>query len=206
MVGVPRRVVIVLLAPVRWHPPGVDPAAWRAALAEDVVDLTATLSEVDAAIASATADDQLARGICWPGMPMYGLPAATVAEALAAAHTAGYDQAAVLAPDVPDLPGLLVGKLLRPLGSHPVAIAPAATPGDADGGLVGVACRLPAPGWLAGVDIDTGTVDEIRRAAPRPGDVAVTPAWRRLRGPAALAALDPAVEGWETTRALLTGP
>jgi hypothetical protein len=33
----------------------------------------------------------------------------------------------------------------------------------------------------------------------------VAPAWRRLRGPDDLATLDPAVEGWDTTRALLGG-
>ena len=38
--------------PVPWTPPGIDPADWRAALAEDVVDLLATLNEVDAAVAA----------------------------------------------------------------------------------------------------------------------------------------------------------
>jgi hypothetical protein len=32
-----------------------------------------------------------------------------------------------------------------------------------------------------------------------------TPEWRRLRGPADLATLDPALEGWDATRALLGG-
>ena len=43
----PRRVIVTLLGPVRWAPPGVDLARWRAALAEDVVDLLAMLNEVD---------------------------------------------------------------------------------------------------------------------------------------------------------------
>jgi hypothetical protein len=33
----------------------------------------------------------------------------------------------------------------------------------------------------------------------------LTPSWRRLRSRADLAALDPDLEGWEATRALLTG-
>jgi hypothetical protein len=67
-----------------------------------------------------------------------------------------------------------------------------------------VACRLPVPAWLPAVDLDSASAADLRAAAPRPGDVAVTPGWRRLRDPAALATLDPAVEGWETTRALLS--
>jgi hypothetical protein len=72
-----------------------------------------------------------------------------------------------------------------------------------DGGLLGVAARLPAPAWLPDVDLDTGTTADLRRDAPGPGDVASAPAWRRLRGPADVATLDPAVEGWDTTRVLL---
>jgi len=35
--------------------------------------------------------------------------------------------------------------------------------------------------------------------------VQVVPGWRRQRGPADLAALDPGLEGWEATRRLLLG-
>jgi len=45
----------------------------------------------------------------------------------------------------------------------------------------------------------------LRKTAPQPGDVSSAPEWRRLRGPAELASLDPALEGWENTRALLGG-
>jgi hypothetical protein len=201
-----RRVVIGLLQPVPWHPPGVDPTAWRGALAEDLADLISTLNEVDGAIATPVGDRGLAEAVRWPGMRVYEIAAVagssvpTLAGVLAAAAADGYEQAAVLAPDAPDLPGLLVGKLIRPLGSRTVAAAPA-TDG---GGLLGVASRLPAPDWLPPVDLDTGSVAALRAAAPRPGDVASAPGWRRLRGPDGLATLDPAVEGWEATRALLT--
>jgi hypothetical protein len=133
-------------------------------------------------------------------MPIYDLPTHGVRAAFTAAAADGYDQAAVVASDAPDLPGLLLGKLLRPLTSRPVAVAPAA-PGPP--GLLGVATRLPAPVWLPEVDLDTGGADPLRAAAPRPAEVAVSPGWRRVRGPEDLDTLDPAVEGWEITRALL---
>ncbi len=197
-----RRAVIALLVPVPWHPPGVDPAAWRAALAEDVVDLLATLAEVEPAIATTAADRPLADAVAWPGMPVYEVPAPTVNAALAAAGRDGYDQAAVIAADAADVPGLTIGKLLRPLTSRAVAVAAAGPDGA---GLLGVAARLPPPAWLPEHDLDDGSPTLLRRAAPAAGQVAVAPAWRRLRGPDDLATLDPAVEGWDTTRALLGG-
>jgi hypothetical protein len=196
-----RRVVIALLVPVPWHPPGVDSDAWRSALAEDVVDLLATLAEVEPAIAATAADRHLADAVAWPGMPVYDLAVPTVNAALAAAAADGYDQAVVLAADAADVPALTIGKLLRPLTSRPVAVAPAG-PG---GGLLGVAARLPAPHWLVEHDLDSGSAVLLRQGAPAPGDVASTPEWRRLRGPADLATLNPAVEGWDLTRALLGG-
>ncbi|MFY1675341.1 hypothetical protein ACN27G_36320 [Plantactinospora sp. WMMB334] len=203
-----RRVIVVMLGAVAWAPPGADPARWRSALAEDVVDLVATLAEVEPAIAAAGADRPLADAIAWPGMPVYDLPAARAGEApanrvgaaLDAAARDGYDQAALLVADAPDLPGLILGKLFRPLTSRGVAVAPATNPGP---GLLGLAARLPAPDWLPELDMDTADAALIRRAAPRPAEVAVTPGWRRLRTPADLATLDPALEGWDATRVLL---
>jgi hypothetical protein len=196
-----RRVVIAYLVPVPWHPPGVDQLAWRTALAEDVVDLLATLAEIEPAIAATSADRGLAEAVAWPGMPIYEIAVPTFNAALAAAAADGFEQAAVIAADAADVPGLTIGKLLRPLTSRPVAVAPAGP----DGGLLGVAAWLPAPAWLPEHDLDTGSTALLRQAAPAPGDVASAPAWRRLRGPADLATLDPAVEGWDTTRALLGG-
>ncbi|MEV0727512.1 hypothetical protein [Polymorphospora sp. NPDC050346] len=195
-----RRVVVALIGPVRWAPPGIEPAAWRAALAEDVVDLLATMNEVEPAIAAVAADRPLADAVAWPGMPIYDLPARDVNAALAAAARDGFEQAAVITTDAPDVPGLILGKLLRPLTTRPLAVAPA----EGGGGLLGVASRLPVPDWLPPVDLDTADPAAVRAAAPRPADVVVTPAWRRLRGPADLATLDPAVEGWDSTRLLLS--
>ncbi|PZG23600.1 hypothetical protein C1I95_03010 [Micromonospora craterilacus] len=216
-----RRVVVALLAPVAWAPPGADPVDWRTALAEDVVDLLALLNEVDTAVAVTPADRWLADAVIWPGTTVYEVPEPTpnaVFAALTGHRGLGgarsgtgsgpggvdghYEQAAVVAGDAPDLPGLTVGKLLRPLTSRPVAIAPV------EGGLpgvLGVAARLPVPPWLPPVDLDATVPAAVRAAAPRPGDLAVTPSWHRLRGPADLARLDPALSGWENTRALLSG-
>jgi len=191
----------VLLVPVRWSPPGVDLSAWRAALAEDVVDLLARLSQAEGAIA-ATADDlKLAEEIAWPGMRIYEVPTATYLPVLAAATRDGFDQAAVIAADAPDVPGMILGKLLRPLENKAVAVAP----GGPGNGLFGLATSLPAPEWLVDHELDDATAQVLRRTAPRPGDVSSTPEWRRLRGAAELASLDPALEGWENTRALLGG-
>ncbi|MFJ8581688.1 hypothetical protein [Micromonospora sp. NPDC093277] len=222
-----RRVVVALLGPVTWTPPGIDPTRWRTALAEDVVDLLATLNEVETAVAVPPGDRWLADAVVWPGTPVYevseptvnavfaaltadraaptvddaGWPGDGAAPADAGTGPARYDQAAVVVADAPDLPGLTLGKLLRPLSSRPVAVAPVEGHGP---GLLGVAARLPVPEWLPEVDLSTAAAADVRAAAPRPGDVAVTAGWRRLRGPADLAALDPAIDGWDATRALLS--
>jgi hypothetical protein len=190
-----RRVVIAALTVPVWCPPGIDPRAWRLALAEDVVDLLAGLAEVEPAVAVVPADRAVADAIVWPGTRVYELPALTSDALFAAAAKDGYDQAALIAPDVPDLPGMLIGKLLRPLSSRPVAVAPALT-----GGLVGLASVLPAPDWLPALDLDVDA-EVIRKA----GRVAATASWYRLNGPDGLHRLDPRLEGWAATRSLLGG-
>jgi hypothetical protein len=112
------------------------------------------------------------------------------------------DQVVVVAADVPDLPGLVVAKCFAALEDVSVAAVPALR-----GGLVALGSRLPVPEWLlaCGVDLDTDdAVARLRSAAPRRSFVA-TPPWRRLREPSDIASLDPGLEGWEATRALLSG-
>jgi molybdopterin-guanine dinucleotide biosynthesis protein A len=196
----PRRIVLVLLTAAPWAPPGVDLVRWRAALAEDVVDLAASLAAADAGIVTVAADRALADAVAWPHMPVYEVDTGSVRAAFAAAARDGYEQAAVLPADVPDLPGLLVGKLLQPLGTRQAAVAPAA-----NGGLVAVATRLPVPRWWPELDLDEARPDDVRAAAPRRAVVAETPGWHRLRGPDDLRRLDPGLEGWPTTRLLLGG-
>jgi hypothetical protein len=190
-----------MLAPPVWTPPGVEPATWRRALADDAVDLLAMLAEVEPALAVAEADRPLATAVAWPSMRVYVLPTLTVGAVLAAAASDGYEQAAVLAGDAPDLPGMMIAKLLRPLTTRTAAAAPDAA---AATGLLGLASRLPAPGWLAEVDTESATVATVRGSAPAATDVIGTPGWHRLRTPASLTQLDPALDGWEATRAILS--
>jgi Uncharacterized protein conserved in bacteria (DUF2064) len=189
-------VAVVLTAP-EWTPERTDRQTWRAALAEDVVDVVCGLVGVDPAIVVAPNDRALAAGISWPATRLYEVGLAVgdpfapelMRAVFAAARADGYERAALVCADVPDLPGLLLGKLLRPLTSRPVVLAPAV-----GGGLWAVATTLPAPGWLL-----TG----VSAAAKNPAHVSTAPPWHRLRSRADLNRLDPGLEGWEATRALL---
>lgn len=194
---------MLLLTATPWTPPGIGGDAWRRALAEDMSDLLASLAAADVALVASAADGALADAVRWPGTTVYAVDPVRPVAALAAAAAAGYDEAAVVAPDVPDLPAMLVGKLLQPLASGRVAVAPVLPSGR---GLVGLGTRLPVPEWLvaADPDLDTATSASLRDAASRgQGRVSERPGWHRLRDAAALGRLDVAVEGWEATRALL---
>jgi hypothetical protein len=193
---VTRRAVLVLLDPaaVSEPPPGVAPQRWRTALAEDVADLAGTLAGVDAGVVATAAETSWAAGLLWPDALVLTVAEVTPVHAFDAAG--GYDEVAVLAADVPDLPALHVGKLFRALGRHTVAVAPAD-----GGGAVAIAARLPLPPWVRAAAPTLGQC----AVAGRP-DVATTPGWHRLRVPADVHRLDPGLEGWEATRALLSGP
>jgi hypothetical protein len=195
----PRRVAVALLTPPRWAPPGVDRTAWRVALADDLLDVFATMIEVEPALALPVGDDL---PIGWPGLRRYELASLDVASVFAAVAADGFEQAALVAGDVPDLPGMLIAKLLRPLTSKTVAAAPAH---GTEPGLLGLSAVLPAPNWLPAEELDTLTPQALRRRAPAITDVAPAPGWHRLRGAEDLARLDPRLEGWDATRALLSG-
>ncbi len=194
------RFAVVLARPGVAGPPGTDPEEYRLALLEDTYEVVAGLEFVTPVLAL-TGPDPAAETITWPGTPI--LRVTGLRDLLRALEERGADQAVVVAPDVPDLPPLLLGKLFRALGSGQVAVCPAA-----NGGLVALGARLPVPAWLGGLDIDLdipGATARLRAAAGEPGVVRSAPGWHRLRGPADLARLDPALEGWENTRALLSG-
>jgi hypothetical protein len=197
---VPRRVAVAVLQPPTWTPPGLEPRAWRAALAEDLLDVLATMAEVEAAVAVRESDADLVGAVGWPGLRSFVVAQLDVRTVLAAAGAAGFDQAALLAPDAPDLPGMIIAKLLRPLTTRPLAVAPS-TGGD---GLLGLAAALPAPAWIPDGTLDDLTPHGLRRLAPAPTDVGPAATWHRLRSPADLQRLDPRLEGWDATRALLT--
>lgn len=197
-----RRAVVLLLAgppAVRACPPGVAPDAFARALAEDVADLLADLPGLDPLVAAAPDRVADAEDVVWPGTPVLETGLGTPADVFAALAARGYDEAAVVVPDAPDLPGLLVAKPFSALAEVLVAAVPAY-----GGGLVALATRLPAPDWLpAETDLDGPYAVERLTAAAPAGELALTPPWRRLRTREDLAGLDPDLEGWEATRALL---
>ncbi|TDD81428.1 hypothetical protein E1293_18745 [Actinomadura darangshiensis] len=189
-------------------PPGIDPGEYRLALLEDTYEVVAGLELVTPALVLDPPDQPDAEAVTWPGTPIVREPSLT--GAFAALHALGAESAALIAPDAPDLPPLLIGKLFRALGSAPAAAC------RAEGGaLVALAARLPLPAWLAAAlrdpalrdtGLDTpDALDRLRAAAPRPGLVPQAPGWHRLRTLDDLRFLDPGLEGWENTRALLEG-
>ncbi|GAA1868482.1 hypothetical protein [Actinomadura bangladeshensis] len=201
------RFAAVLSQPDRRRdvPPGVDPDEFRLALLEDTYEVVAGLELVTPALVLDPPDQPDAEAVTWPGTPI--VREATLTGAFAALHALGAASAALVAPDAPDLPPLLLGKLFRALGSAPSAACQADGAGR---GLVALAARLPLPGWLATAlrDVDLDTPDalaRLRAAAPRPGLVPQGPGWHRLRTLGDLRFLDPGLEGWESTRALLEG-
>jgi hypothetical protein len=206
-----RRVVAVLARPARalapdrpLAPPGVDDDAFALAMVEDVVDMVAGMQEIEAALALEPGFDA-ARETVWPGMAVCELAAgATLVDALDALAALGADEGTVVVGDAPDLPPLLLGKLHSALTSAEVAVCPAD-----GGGLVALASRLPIPAWLRTVANEVEPDNE--KILPALGRVAgrralnVGSGWHRIRRPEDVVRLDPGLEGWDATRALLSG-
>jgi hypothetical protein len=198
-----RVVVLVVPAAGTWAPPGRTPDAWRLALAEDTYEVLASLDRVDVTVAVAGADQAAlaeVAALTWPETPVYSVdPARPVLDAVEQAGSA----AAVVAVsyDVPDLPGLLIGKLFRALGSADLAITPAE-----DGSLAAIGIKLPTASWVveAAPTFDTLLAD-LENLKPRRHAIGIGPGWHRLRSNADLARLDPGLEGWDATRSLLRG-
>jgi len=200
--SVDRRVV-VLVVPDRgtWAPPGRDTEAWRLALAEDTYEVLAGLDRVDVAVAVVGGDEAAVaevRDLTWPGTPVYGVGAAR--PVLEAVELAGPAAAVVaVSYDVPDLPGLLIGKLFRALSTADIAVTPAE-----DGSLAAIGVNVPTADWvaLASPTFDTALAS-LEAVKPRRHAVAIGPGWHRLRSAADIARLDPGLEGWDATRSLL---
>ncbi|MDQ1614517.1 MAG: hypothetical protein QOJ60_456 [Actinomycetota bacterium] len=193
-----RRLVAVLVA----ARPTLPDRALRMAMAEDCYETVACLELVEPLLAVAERDpdagavDELA----WPGTVVLRTEGpVTAANVLRRLAGLGADEATVVAADAPDLPGLLLGKLHRALGSSPVAVLPAA-----GGGLVALAARCPLADWLEAATLDADdALDRLRGGAPRRTSVSVGPGWHRVRRPEDVDQLDPGLEGWEVTRAAL---
>jgi hypothetical protein len=194
------RLVAVLVTPsiARAAPPGVDATEFLMALAEDTYELVAGLDFVSPVLVTSVPGME---EIVWPGTPVVEIPDLSGSALVEAAFTAlPYGkQAVLLSGDAPDLPPLLIGKLFRELGRAQIAVCPAA-----EGGAVAIAAHLPYPGWASADFDDLDPIKTLRASAPGSRMVAKGPGWHRLRAPDDVRLLDPGLEGWDNTRALLS--
>lgn len=191
----PRRLAVVLARyAAAGAPPGIDPRSFAAAALADTYEVVADLVGVGHGIAGPPGVVSL----LWPGG--LALTDATPIE-VARRLTDRFDQLVLVAADAPDLPGLVLAKVLKPLHRSDVVVAPARG-GD---GAVALGVALPLAAWLTAdlLDLDHTSAAALSAAAPDRSRVAVAPDWHRLRTPADLARLDPGLEGWEETRVLL---
>lgn len=178
-------------------PPGVDADAFAAACLADTYEVAADLAGVGAGICGAAGAELL-----WPGdvrLPDVAT-LASLAHALSRLEPqVGSIREVVLLPaDLPDLPGLVLAKVFRALLRHPMVVAP-----ERDGaGCAALGLVLPLAEGLGGLPLD---LDRRPRPAAQRVFVGAAPAWPRLRSPDATSRLDPGLEGWEQTRALLEG-
>ena len=194
------RVVAVLVTPsvADAAPPGIDATDFLAAVAEDTYELVAGLDFVSPVVVTSVPGME---EIVWPGTPVVEIPdlsGSALVKAAFAALPYG-EQAVLLSADAPDLPPLLIGKLFRELGRARVAVCP-----DGGGGTVALAAHLPYPDWAAVGFDDLDPIKALRASAPGSRMVARGPGWHRLRAPGDIGLLDPGLEGWDNTRALLS--
>lgn len=231
MASEPRRLAVVLARHSSVAPPGIDARAYARAGLADTYEVLADLAEVRAGlVGDVTTDDLL-----WPGdlhvvdRPTGPLPSGAsthwtlhaIAQAVTElrqddrrvavdGETAGvvdraYDELVIVPADVPDLPGLVIAKLFKALQRADVCWAPERVR-DGEGGGAAVAVRLPWPAWVPDdLDLDVDEHPRLVSLAPRRSLVARGPDWHRLRTAGAVSRLDPGLEGWEMTRALLSG-
>ncbi|WP_206184520.1 hypothetical protein [Thermoactinospora rubra] len=193
-----RRIVAVLArAGMAKAAPGeVDPDEFLRAMAEDVYEVAAGLELVTPVLVTSVPELE---EIVWPGTQVIAVAEDVALRDVFAALDG--DQAAVVAADAPDLPPLLIGKLFRELGRAPLAVCP-----SENGGAAAMAATLPLPGWAhPGLD-EPDPLQALRAQAPGRRMVAAGPGWHRLRSPEDVRFLDPGLEGWDNTRALLRQP
>jgi hypothetical protein len=196
----PRRRVAVVLA--RYDasaaaPQGIDPDAFAAACLLDSYEVVADLIGVRSAIAGPTSVAEM----LWPGA--MHLPADIPVPTLARQLDGEADELVVVPADVPDLPGLVLAKLFKVLHRADIAIAPERV----GNGCVAIGMSLPLADWIPvdAFDLDHNPFSRLMALSPRRSRCALTPSWHRLRTPTDVGHLDPGLEGWEETRALISG-
>jgi len=193
-----RRAVLVLArySAAAAAPSGVDPLALAEAALADSYEVVADL----VGVASGIAGDDGVQALLWPGaLHLPDTPLVDLAQRLAP----DADELVLVPGDVPDLPGLVLAKVFKVLHRADVVVAP-----ERGGpGCVALGLRLPLAPWLQSetLDLDDDPFDRLLSRAPRRAACLRAPDWHRLRSPAALRRLDPRLEGWEQTRALLAG-
>jgi hypothetical protein len=178
-------------------PEGIDQAAFAAACLLDSYEIVADLIGVTSGIAGPTSVEEL----LWPGA--LHLPADTTVPMMARQLSEVADELVVIPADLPDLPGLVLAKLFKVLHRTDIAIAP-----EQDGeGCAAIGLSLPLADWIPddAFDLDHNPYERLSAIAPRRSRCTLAPSWHRLRTPADLRRLDPGLEGWEETRALLGG-
>jgi hypothetical protein len=194
-----RRVAVVLARydASRAAPTGIDPAAFAGACLLDSYEVLSDLFGVTSGIAGPASVGEM----LWPGA--LHLPADITVPTVAHQLTGEADELVVVPADVPDFPGLVLAKLFKVLHRTDIAIAPERG-GD---GCAAIGVSLPLAGWIPddAFDLDHNPVELLSTTAPRRSRYTIAPAWHRLRTPANVARLDPGLEGWEETRALLAG-
>jgi hypothetical protein len=195
----PRRAAIVL---ARYDarnaaPPGIDPGRFAAACLADTYEAVSDLSEVRTGVAGPPEVAEL----LWPGA--LHLPGELSIAEIADQLKNEADELVVVPADVPDLPGLVLAKLFKVLHRVDLAIAP-----ERGGtGCVALGLALQVATWLPAerLSLDDDPYPQLVELAPDPRRVVRGPDWHRLRTPADVHRLDPGLEGWDETRALLSG-
>jgi len=196
----PRRLAVVVAGATAsgGAPPGVDGGAFAAACLADTYEVVADLVGVTSGIAG---DGPGVADLLWPGARQ--LAGTRSVRELVTAVEADFDEVVLVPADVPDLPGLVLAKAFKALQRAHVCVAPERGPG---GGCAALGLRVPWPPWLPeDLDLDHDPRETLQSMTPQRGLVASAPDWHRMRTVTAVQRLDPNLEGWETTRALLSG-
>ncbi len=190
-----RRIALTIASYAAVPPPGTDPDAFAAAALADTYEVLAGLEGITSGIAGSDAH----RELLWPDSVLR--PDSGV-RGLADGATGDFDALVLVPADVPDLPPLVVAKVFKALVRADLCLAPARN----GGGLAALGLQLPWPDWLPDdLDLDEDPYPELARRVPDRRLLTRAPDWHRLRSPADTNRLDPGLEGWEETRAVLSG-